>query len=107
MTVGITEPTLIVLNLSSTASSCGNANGTATVGAIGGSPAYTYAWTPSGGSGITASNLTAGGYNVTVTDSRGCTMVGNVVVSNSSGPTASIASSANVTCLLATMEVQR
>ena len=98
MTVGITEPTLIVLNLSSTASSCGNANGTATVGAIGGSPAYTYAWSPSGGSGTTASNLTAGGYNVTVTDSRGCTMVGNVVVSNSSGPTASIASSANVTC---------
>lgn len=98
MTVAITEPTAIVLNLSSTNASCGNANGSATVNALGGTPPYSYAWSPSGGSAALANNLTAGGYNVTVTDSRGCTSIGNVVVSNSSGPTASISASNDVNC---------
>lgn len=98
MIVGITEPSPIVLGMSSTAASCGSNNGTGSVAAIGGTPGYTYAWSPSGGSTSFASGLSAGGYNVTVTDSRGCTMLGNVVVSNSSGPTTSISSSVNVTC---------
>ncbi|MBL7922924.1 MAG: gliding motility-associated C-terminal domain-containing protein [Bacteroidia bacterium] len=98
MTVVLSQPAALALNLSSTTASCGNANGTATVIAAGGVPAYTYAWSPSGGSGNIASGLTAGGYNVTVTDSRGCTAIGNVVVSNSSGPTAGILSSNNVSC---------
>jgi hypothetical protein len=98
MTVAIVQPTAIVLNLSSTPSSCGNANGSATVNALGGTSAYSYAWSPSGGSAMLANGLTAGGYNVTVTDSRGCTALGNVVVTNSSGPTASISGSSNVTC---------
>lgn len=98
MTVGITEPTPIVLAMSSTAASCGNNNGTANVAALGGTPGYTYAWSPSGGATAFATGLGAGGYNVTVTDSRGCTMLGNVVVSNSSGPTTTISSSVNVNC---------
>lgn len=98
MTIAITQPQAIVLSFSSTSSSCGNANGSATVSPLGGTPGYTYAWSPSGGSANIASNLSAGGYNVTVTDSRGCTVIGNVVVSNSSGPTASIAFSTDVTC---------
>lgn len=98
MTVGITQPSAIVLAMSSTAASCGSNNGTASVAAIGGTPGYTYAWSPSGGTSSFANGLGAGGYNVTVTDSRGCTLLGNVVVSNSSGPTTSISSSVNVTC---------
>ncbi|MFN8155479.1 MAG: gliding motility-associated C-terminal domain-containing protein [Bacteroidia bacterium] len=98
MTVAISAPSALVLNMSSTASSCGNANGTATVSVLGGSPAYTYQWSPSGGTNSSASGLVAGGYNVTVTDNHGCTAIGNVVVSNSSGPTASISASANVSC---------
>ncbi len=98
MTVAITEPTAIVLSFSSAPSSCGNANGSATVNAIGGTPGYTYQWSPSGGSSATASNLVAGGYNVTVTDSRGCTAIGNAIVTNSSGPTASITTSSDVSC---------
>ena len=98
MSVVISQPTAINLNLSSTSSSCGNANGTATVVAAGGTPGYTYAWSPSGGSSSVANSLSAGGYNVTVTDSRGCTAIGNIIVSNSSGPTASISASTNVTC---------
>ena len=98
MTVGITQPTPIVLAMSSTAASCGTNNGTASVAALGGTPGYSYAWSPSGGVAAFASGLGAGVYNVTVTDSKGCTMLGNTVVSNSSGPTTTIASSVNVTC---------
>lgn len=94
----ITQPAVINLALSSTNASCGNANGSASVVANGGTPGYSYSWSPSGGSAANASGLSAGGYVVTVTDSRGCTALGNVVVSNSSGPTANISAFTDVTC---------
>ena len=50
----------------------GGSTGSATVTASGGTPEYTYAWAPSGGSNATASGLTAGTYTVTVTDANGC-----------------------------------
>jgi len=49
----------------------------------GGTPPYLYAWTASGGgSGLTAgaqnqSGLTAGTYDVTVTDANGCQTTGS------------------------------
>lgn len=98
MTVAVTAPSALILNMNSTASSCGAANGTASVSVIGGVPGYTYQWSPSGGAGSSASGLVAGGYNVTVTDVNGCTAIGNVVVANSSGPTATISASTDVTC---------
>ncbi len=75
----ITEPAT-PLNLSSvhTNVNCfGGATGSATVTTTGGTPGYTYSWSPSGGSSPTESNLTAGVYIVTVTDTNNC-------VSNSS-----------------------
>ena len=39
----------------------------------GGTSPYFYAWSPSGGSGATAANLSAGNYTVVVTDNNGCT----------------------------------
>lgn len=61
---------LSIDSVSSTDVSCyGGANGTATVVASGGTSPYTYSWSPSGGSAATASGLTAGTYEVTVTDS--------------------------------------
>lgn len=50
----------------------GQANGTATVVPAGGTPTYTYAWSPSGGTGATATGLTPNTYSATVTDSKGC-----------------------------------
>jgi gliding motility-associated-like protein len=64
-------PTVSISN--STNVSCfGGNNGSATVTASGGSVPYSYAWTPSGGSGATATGLTAGTYTVAVTDAAGC-----------------------------------
>ena len=50
----------------------GGSNGSATVSVAGGTGAYTYSWSPSGGSAATASGLTAGDYTVTVTDANTC-----------------------------------
>ena len=73
--VTITQPTVlncIITNYTPPTSTISN-DGSATVTAFGGSPSYTYNWSPSGGTGITANNLSSGNYFVTVTDSKGCT----------------------------------
>ena len=54
---------------------CGGANGSATVVVTSGVAPYTYAWS-NGANTATISNLGAGNYSVTVTDSRGCTVSG-------------------------------
>ena len=73
-TFTINEPT--ALNTSAgthTDVSCnGGSNGTATVSPTGGTPGYTYAWIPSGGTAATATGLAAGTYTVTVTDANNC-----------------------------------
>ncbi len=55
-----------------TAGSGGCGITTATVNASGGTPGYTYNWTPFGGTSQTSSNLTNGSYTVTITDVNGC-----------------------------------
>ncbi|WP_409415694.1 T9SS type A sorting domain-containing protein [Flavobacterium sp. PS2] len=69
----IIEPTAITTSGTHTNVSCnGQADGTATVTASGGSGALSYTWSPSGGTAATATGLTAGTYTVTVTDENGC-----------------------------------
>jgi gliding motility-associated-like protein len=58
----------------------GENDGSATISATGGTSPYTYSWSPSGGSAVTASNLTAGSYNVTVTDNTGCSSIETIVI---------------------------
>jgi gliding motility-associated-like protein len=66
---GIPKPTIFnVINVK-----CfGDSTGSASVSVTGGSGKYTFLWTPTGGTGTTAINLTAGSYTVTVKDSAGC-----------------------------------
>lgn len=64
-------PTLTIDNI--TDLNCNGAgNGSATISANGGTPPYTYSWSPTGGNAATAENLSAGTYTVTVTDDDGC-----------------------------------
>ncbi|KFF02072.1 T9SS type A sorting domain-containing protein [Flavobacterium hydatis] len=94
----ITQPTAITTSGTQTNVSCnGGSNGTATVTASGGTGALTYSWSPSGGTGVTASGLTAGIYTVTVTDANGCS---KDQVFDISQPTAITTSGTqtNVTC---------
>src|SRR5690606_13138171 len=70
----ITEPDVLDTTGTQTDVSLYNGNdGEAVVTVTGGTSPYTYAWSPSGGTSDTASNLTAGTYTVVVTDANGCT----------------------------------
>jgi len=50
-----------------------SANGSASAMVGGGTPPYSYLWSPSGSTVSNPGNLSAGTHTVTVTDSRGCT----------------------------------
>ncbi|GIV27995.1 MAG: hypothetical protein KatS3mg027_1809 [Bacteroidia bacterium] len=94
----ISQPTSINLTTGSTPSTCSGNTGTATVSASGGSGSYTYQWNdPSNQTTPTAINLAAGTYSVTVTDGTGCVTATSVIVSSSSGLSATAAVT-NATC---------
>ncbi len=86
----ITQPTALTASTAVIPVKCNGGNtGSATVTAGGGTLAYTYAWTPSGGTSATASNLTAGTYTITVTDANGCTKTATAVITQPTALTAS------------------
>ncbi len=97
-TVTVTEPTALAASTTTTPATCGNPNGSASVTASGGTTAYTYSWTPSGGTGATATGLPAGIYAVTITDASGCTLTATANVTNAGGLSATISASTDVSC---------
>lgn len=108
-TVTITEPasnpSIAVTNVTGTPST--SSVGTITLTITGGTAPYGTSWTPSSippgntSSVITASNLAAGNYNVTVTDANGCTatIASPIVVPIIDGPIAPVAT-ANITTII-------
>ena len=97
-TVTVTVGPAINLNTSSTGTTCGADNGSASVIVTSGTAPFTYAWSPGGGTDSTASNLAAGVYTVTVTDAIGCTETGTAIVPSAGGLSAAISSLTNVSC---------
>ncbi len=85
--VTVTQPTSLTLTSTLTAATCGNANGSASVTASGGTPAYSYTW-DTGSTGSVLSAVSAGVYSVTVTDFKGCVLTNTVNITNIPGPTA-------------------
>ena len=92
----ITQPSALSISLTITSYPfCGSSNGTINGSVIGGTPPYTYLWS----NGSTSQNLTnvaAGNYTLTVTDSKGCQSQSGmtlgctsavIVVGQISGPT--------------------
>lgn len=77
-----TPPDDIELVTGSTPETLGFSNGTATVEASGGTPPYIYQWDGNANSQIdpTATGLSTGAYEVTVTDARNCIAVASVEV---------------------------
>ena len=77
----ITEPAGMTVTVANINVLCnGQSNGIANASVTGGSPSYTYAWTPTGGNAATATGLAAGNYSVTVTDSSGCSQTQPVLI---------------------------
>jgi hypothetical protein len=94
----ITEPTILAATTSKTDVSCnGGTNGTATVNATGGTGAYTYSWSPAGGTAATASGLAAGTYTVTIQDANFCQTTATVTITEPA-ILAATASQTDVTC---------
>ena len=80
----------------------GGNNASATISAAGGTAPYAFNWSPSGGTDSIAIGLTAGSYNVTITDNNGCSIIENVVITQPSPVNAIIVSSSNISCFSGT-----
>ncbi|MCB9196203.1 MAG: SprB repeat-containing protein, partial [Flavobacteriales bacterium] len=89
VTVG--QPTPIVLTPSSTNSNCGQADGSVSVSASGGTvtSGYSFAWLDGSsnpiGNGATVNNQVAGTYSITVTDNNGCQATATSTISDLGG----------------------
>ncbi len=81
-TVQINQSSNLIVSLTSSSAACSGSTGSATVGATGGAPPYTYAWPASAGnqSTATATNLASGTYIATVTDNANCTGTASVTI---------------------------
>lgn len=99
-TVVITEPNPLQVTPTMTAMpTCnGGSNGTAIANANGGVPPYTYSWnTIPIQTTQSASGLSAGQYTVTVIDSNGCIVTGNVLITQPTAISNNIQIT-NITC---------
>lgn len=83
----VTQPPALSVSIQSANVTCfGGSDGAAKSAAIGGLMPYMYKWS-SGQSSDTITGLTAGAYNLTVTDAAGCTFTGaNAVITQPSTP---------------------
>ena len=97
-TITVIEPASITLVTNSSNSNCSLANGQASVTASGGTGAYSYSWSPSGGIGSSASGLLTGSYSVTVKDINNCKATATQFVNDNPKPLVTVPNSTNVSC---------
>jgi hypothetical protein len=73
-TYTINQPSILSGSVSAqiNATCFGNANGSATINANGGTAPYTYTWSPSGGNTLTATGLSPGAYTCSIGDNNNC-----------------------------------
>ncbi|MBI4649362.1 MAG: carboxypeptidase regulatory-like domain-containing protein [Bacteroidia bacterium] len=91
-TVQINEVPAVSI-VTATNASCGGSDGSVEITGTGGTPPYSYSW----GSNI-LTDVSAGIYDVTVTDSQGCIGTTAVIVTDNTAPVINIVSTANASC---------
>jgi hypothetical protein len=98
-TVQITSPTLLTAAFSDqqNVTCVGSMNGVLTAGTMGGTPPYSFHWS-TGASSTTISGLGAGGYTLTITDSKTCTTTLSAIVTGPDPVLVSPTSQHDVTC---------
>ncbi|MPT31436.1 MAG: T9SS type A sorting domain-containing protein [Chryseobacterium sp.] len=95
----ITQPTALSATTSQTNVACnGGSTGSASVGVSGGTPGYTYSWSPSGGTAASATGLTAGTYTVTIKDANNCQTTRSFTITQPTALVATAVSQTNVAC---------
>ena len=90
----VTEPPLLTVSTSSVKPHCGQSDGSVTATAGGGTPPYTYVWKDAGantiGTSATVSGLSAGCYDVTLTDANGCTATQQECITDETPPSVTL-----------------
>jgi len=101
--ITITQPTALLASaLSQTNVSCnGGSNGSARVTVSGGTPSYTFNWTPgnpTGDGSSIVSGLSAGTWTCNITDANSCTTTRSFTITQPTALVTSVASQTNVSC---------
>ena len=79
--IAVNNPPQLQVSATPTPQSCSTlADGSVDLTASGGTPGYTYQWSPVSGTGADNTGLVAGTYQYTVTDSHGCIDSGSSIV---------------------------
>ncbi len=97
----VCPPINVIPNI--TNADCGNANGSASLIAVGGAGPYSYTWDSNANdqSTPTANNLPAGVYSVTVTDNNGCDQIEMITINNNAGDLTTTTSFTDANCTAA------
>lgn len=96
--VTIVDPAAMVISAFGVDATCGLATGEVHATVSGGTPGYTFLWNPGANPTLDVIGIVAGAYTFSVVDALGCTDSTIVIVSNITGPTASIDAITNASC---------
>jgi hypothetical protein len=97
--VTISNPTVLSATVTCTNASCfGGNNGSAAATQTGGTPGYTYSWSPGGQTTANSTGLSAGTYTCTVTDANGCTATASCSVTQPGTAVSVTTASTGATC---------
>jgi gliding motility-associated-like protein len=95
----VKEPPALSVGTHSTSAHCNRSDGTDSVSVSGGTPGYSYSWSP--GPGSTSSgyhNIPSGTYTVYIHDANNCKTSDTNFIANLPGVNIALVSSVNVTC---------
>jgi gliding motility-associated-like protein len=94
----VKQPTPIVLSMTPKPSHCSKPDGSDSVSASGGTPGYTYSWTPGANTTAFYNHILAGTYTVHVKDNNGCLDSSTNTVTNLPGVNIVNVALTNVSC---------
>ncbi|HEX6334778.1 MAG TPA: gliding motility-associated C-terminal domain-containing protein, partial [Flavisolibacter sp.] len=80
--ITVAQPQPLDHTVTITDASCGAANGAANLQVSGGTGPYSYAWSPTAGTGSSAGALSPGAYSVEITDQNNCRDTASFVIAN-------------------------
>ncbi|GAB4203478.1 MAG: hypothetical protein Fur0023_10410 [Bacteroidia bacterium] len=95
--VNVTQPSSVSITSTVNTAYCMQTNGSATISASGGFPAYSYTWS-TGQTGNILNNVAAGTYTVMVKDANNCVNIFGITIPNTNGPTLTVTGFTNVSC---------